>query len=120
MNTCSQSDELLRFLNDELADDKRAEIEAHVEDCETCQRVLRDMIQPPIPTEPTALKAPAEPSAPVRGGGAPARQAGLNLLFGILALQNNFVSREELLTAFAAWLADKTQSLLTNAKTAAP
>ena len=36
---------------------------------------------------------------------------GRNLLFGMLALQNNFISREALLSAFNAWLADKTKSL---------
>jgi eukaryotic-like serine/threonine-protein kinase len=33
------------------------------------------------------------------------------LLFGILALQNNFVSREALVDAFNAWVADKSRSL---------
>jgi eukaryotic-like serine/threonine-protein kinase len=36
---------------------------------------------------------------------------GRNLLFGMLALQNNFIGRDDLLTAFAAWIADKAQSL---------
>ena len=34
-----------------------------------------------------------------------------NLLFGILALQTNFISREALLAAFAAWVADKGRPL---------
>src|SRR5262245_21257871 len=37
--------------------------------------------------------------------------ADRNLLFGILALQNNFISRDQLLTAFNAWIADKKQRL---------
>src|SRR5262249_31883877 len=41
----------------------------------------------------------------------PARQAGLSLLFGILALQNNFINRDDLLGAFAAWVADKARPL---------
>jgi eukaryotic-like serine/threonine-protein kinase len=41
----------------------------------------------------------------------PARQAGLNLLFGVLALQNNFIGRDELLAAFAGWVADKARPL---------
>ncbi len=36
---------------------------------------------------------------------------GRNLLFGLLALQNNFVSREALLGAFAIWVADKARPL---------
>ena len=31
--------------------------------------------------------------------------------FGVLALQNNFISRDDLLAAFAAWVADKTKPL---------
>jgi eukaryotic-like serine/threonine-protein kinase len=41
----------------------------------------------------------------------PHRDAARNLLLGILALQNNFASREALLAAFAAWVADKTKPL---------
>src|SRR5688500_11231439 len=37
--------------------------------------------------------------------------ADRNLLFGILALQNNFVSREALLAAFTVWVADKSQEI---------
>ena len=33
------------------------------------------------------------------------------LLFGILALQNNFIDREALLAAFAAWVVDKQRPL---------
>jgi hypothetical protein len=36
---------------------------------------------------------------------------GRNLLFGVLALQNNFISRDDLLGAFAAWVADKKHPL---------
>ena len=40
-------------------------------------------------------------------------QAGAdhNLLFGLLALQNNFIDREALLAAFAAWVVDKSRPL---------
>jgi eukaryotic-like serine/threonine-protein kinase len=34
-----------------------------------------------------------------------------NLLLGMLALQNNFISRAQLLAAFNGWIEDKTQSL---------
>ena len=36
---------------------------------------------------------------------------GRNLLFGILALQNNFIGRDDLLAAFAAWVAHKVRPL---------
>ena len=47
------------------------------------------------------------------GGPAAKRRqdAGRDLLFGILALQNNFIGRDELLAAFAAWVADKSRPL---------
>ena len=42
--------------------------------------------------------------------GSPATAAH-SLLFGLLALQNNFIDRDALLAAFNAWVADKAQSL---------
>jgi hypothetical protein len=53
-------------------------------------------------------------AAPGPGAGPAARpesDTGRNLLFGILALQNNFISRDDLLAAFAAWVADKRRPL---------
>ena len=41
----------------------------------------------------------------------PPRDAGRDLLFGVLALQNNFIGRDDLLAAFAAWVADKARPL---------
>ena len=48
-------------------------------------------------------------STPVGPG--PPPSAARSLLFGLLALQNNFINRETLLTAFNAWVADKSKSL---------
>jgi tetratricopeptide (TPR) repeat protein/tRNA A-37 threonylcarbamoyl transferase component Bud32 len=42
---------------------------------------------------------------------APPRDAGRDLLLGVLALQNDFISREDLLAAFAAWVADRARPL---------
>jgi serine/threonine protein kinase/tetratricopeptide (TPR) repeat protein len=39
------------------------------------------------------------------------RNVDRNLLFGLLALQNNFVSREDLIAAVSAWLIDKSREL---------
>ena len=41
----------------------------------------------------------------------PREDAAQSLLFGLLALQNNFIDRDTLLAAFNAWVADKFQSL---------
>ena len=40
-----------------------------------------------------------------------AASAGRNLLFGLLALQTNFINREALLAAFNSWITDKNRSL---------
>src|SRR4051794_37588015 len=51
---------------------------------------------------------------PCRGGGAitvAQADADRNLLFGFLALQMDFVSREALLAALGAWVADKSRDL---------
>jgi hypothetical protein len=51
---------------------------------------------------------------PNEGGEPTARpdgDTGRNLLFGVLALQNNFIGRDELLAAFAAWVANKARPL---------
>jgi hypothetical protein len=34
-----------------------------------------------------------------------------NLLFGLLALQNGFISRDDLVSAFGSWTADKRRRL---------
>lgn len=39
------------------------------------------------------------------------RMADCNLLFGVLALQNDFISREDLIAALSVWLQDKSRSL---------
>ena len=41
----------------------------------------------------------------------PFRDTARNLLFGLLALQNNFISRDALVAAFGAWVADKSKPL---------
>jgi serine/threonine-protein kinase len=45
-----------------------------------------------------------------RSGGA-ATDSGRNLLFGLLAFQNNFIDREALLGAFDAWVVDRSRGL---------
>src|SRR4051812_34461292 len=50
------------------------------------------------------------PNQPILRKGA-AMSAKRNLLLGMLALQNNRISRAQLLAAFNAWIEDKGQSL---------
>jgi len=49
--------------------------------------------------------------APAATGAEPGAGAAHELLFGILALQNNFVGRDDLLTAFNAWVSDKSRPI---------
>jgi eukaryotic-like serine/threonine-protein kinase len=42
---------------------------------------------------------------------APLQDTAQNLLFGLLALQNNFISRDVLVAAFGAWIAEKSKPL---------
>jgi serine/threonine-protein kinase len=55
-----------------------------------------------------AFEVPDQPASPPRK---PAASSAQSLLFGLLALQNNFIDRDTLLAAFNAWVADKSQSL---------
>lgn len=41
----------------------------------------------------------------------PVRNTDRNLLFGFLALQNDFISREDLIAAVSVWLTDKSRAL---------
>ena len=54
----------------------------------------------------TILGAPAPPRA-----ARPRAGADHDLLFGLLALQNNFIDREALVGAFTAWVADRSRGL---------
>jgi len=45
------------------------------------------------------------------GANASSARADRNLLFGIIALQNDFISREQLVAAFDAWVHDKSRGL---------
>jgi serine/threonine protein kinase/tetratricopeptide (TPR) repeat protein len=49
----------------------------------------------------------AQAAAPVHDGSA----TGRNLLFGLLALQNNFIDRDALVAAFGTWVTDKAKPL---------
>jgi serine/threonine-protein kinase len=65
-----------------------------------------------FPDDGAAINAAFE--TPDQPGQQPARRpisAAQSLLFGLLALQNNFIDRDTLLAAFNAWVADKSKSL---------
>ena len=64
-----------------------------------------DMTRWSAPSSGTRARAGRRAAAPT------AERHRRNLLFGILALQNNFIGRDDLLAAFAAWVADKARPL---------
>ena len=53
----------------------------------------------------------SSPGASRRRPSSAREDTGRNLLLGLLALQNNFIGRDDLLAAFAAWVADRSRSL---------
>ena len=57
-----------------------------------------------------AETAPPPGAADVMSGRAP-RDTAVNLLFGLLALQNNFIDRDALVAAFNSWLAHRSRRL---------
>jgi len=70
-----------------------------------------DLIDAALRAAPGSTRDARAPRRPRPPGPDPARQAGLNLLFGVLALQNDFIACDDLVGAFAAWVADKARPL---------
>ena len=64
-----------------------------------------------FPDDRAAVDAVFGEAAPDDPRTRPRPDAARSLLFGLLALQNNFIDRDTLLAAFNAWIADKSQSL---------
>ena len=64
-----------------------------------------------FPNHAHVIDAVFPPSAKPSSPSPSATDPGRNLLFGLLAFQNNFIDRDALLGAFTAWVADKTRSL---------
>ena len=74
-------------------------------------KLLRRRIRRALPDH-AALIAAAFADAPTRTSRPrTGSHTGRNLLLGILALQNNFISRAALLDAFTTWVMDKSRSL---------
>jgi tetratricopeptide (TPR) repeat protein/tRNA A-37 threonylcarbamoyl transferase component Bud32 len=72
----------------------------------------RDDYRQRFPDDSSAIDAVLGIEAhPAKSASEPPADAARGLLFGLLALQNNFVDREALLAAFNAWVADKSQSM---------
>ena len=82
---------------DELSESAGQSIDVHVSGCALCEAVMEELC------EELALGASPPPSPP------PAMAK--NLLFGLLALHNSFISREDLVSATGVWLEDKSQLL---------
>ena len=93
----ASKEDLWRYLNEELNEAAQDEIAAHLRNCPLCFKKLEAMAD----AEAGSLESVLDPT----------HQAGRNLLFGGLALQYNFISGDDLLAAFTAWVVDKAQSL---------
>ena len=110
---CYSEEDLRRFLNEELNEAASASIETHIDDCSQCLEALQAMGDKVAREIAGALRRP--PISPRLRPTAPnpdrAHQAELNLLFGALALQNNFIGRDDFVAAFAAWTGDKSRPL---------
>jgi serine/threonine protein kinase len=70
-----------------------------------------DLIDEVFREAPKPHSGPPQRTRRRRRAADPAREAGRNLLFGVLALQNDFISRDDLVAAFAVWVADKARPL---------
>jgi serine/threonine protein kinase/Tfp pilus assembly protein PilF len=108
---CPSEEDFRHYLDEELGATDRSVIDAHLKDCPQCLEVLQAMIDADageIAAELGQLLISPRPQPPAAD---PAHQAGFNMLFGVLALQNNFIGRDDLLTAFTAWVADKARPL---------
>jgi eukaryotic-like serine/threonine-protein kinase len=65
-----------------------------------------------FPNDPDAVAAAFGPeNRPEAGPARAPASTAQGLLFGLLALQNNFIGRDALVSAFSTWVADKSQSL---------
>src|SRR5262249_38552665 len=107
-------DDLRHYLDDELAASDRIAIAAHLQDCPGCLehlQALGDAEAGELPEALGRLPLIAARSRILAAAPDPAHQVGLNLLFGVLALQNDFINREQLLAAFGNWVADKARPL---------
>ena len=107
-------EDLRRYLDDELAEADRVAIAAHLQDCPGCLEALQALGEAGAGELAEALgRLPLIPARPRTPAAAPdpAQHAGLNLLFGVLALQNDFIDREQLLAAFSTWVTDKARPL---------
>ena len=95
MSECPSREQLSAYLLDDLSDELSKQIESHVSGCDSCDKVMAELC------EALAL---GEPSQSTPG-------LGQNLLFGLLALHNSFISRADLVAATGVWLEDKSQQL---------
>jgi eukaryotic-like serine/threonine-protein kinase len=109
-------------IEDFLVDAEEADRPALLGELMALERELRESRGDRLRAEEYLARFPAHSAAiQIAFGALPATEsqpttrprddAGRNLLFGVLALQNNFIGREDLLAAFAVWVADRARSL---------
>ncbi len=111
---CPDASTLRRLLDGHLSVVEEPQIIAHVDACESCQRVLAEIEDPSQldrwrALQPELPETLSSPSSQRVGGsdtvGVPRRDeyADRNRLFGLLAWRLNFIDREQLVDALGAW-----------------
>lgn len=91
MKGCPTKEKLGAYLLDELGIDECKSIDAHVDSCERCQREMASLCEDLVLGPETS----------------PSEALAADLLFGLLALHNSFVTRDDLIAATSAWLKEK-------------
>jgi len=112
MNECPSPEKISSFLLDELSAAENLTIASHVDECSRCESVMDSLVEDLALGEASDEKAiERDPSRSRHESSSPHDLVGPNLLFGLLALHNSFVSRAQLVAATSDWLEDKTQHL---------
>src|SRR5262245_1143257 len=88
---CPDISTLKKLLKCQLDANSTQELKKHIEGCATCNTAIQQLED--------------DESRRVKAG------ADRNLLFGILALQMDFINRDQLIAAMNAWVLDKAQPL---------
>jgi len=116
-SSCPPREQLAAYLTGMLAEDLASKLEGHLTTCRRCESLLNELAARSRATDAPLRPSEAgdamvvRPEADRDGAGVGQPGADYHLLFGLLALQNDFVSREELVTATSVWLLDKSRSL---------
>jgi hypothetical protein len=112
MNECPTPQKIAAFLLDELSPGENQIIALHVEQCATCEASMDNLVEDLALGESDATLQSKAASGGSNSNSVRGELVGRNLLFGLLALHNGFISRSQLVAATSDWLEDKTRPLV--------